>query len=119
MKKIIVILGIAILILGCAPKTQSVMGSMIDPIKVEAIQKNVTTADQIVQNFGPPMNKAMVDGGETWTYMFYSSESSTTSLTTAQVTGRQQKLDLLIKDGIVVNYVYNDGPVTMQGSTSF
>lgn len=38
------------------------------------------------------MNKAMIDGGEIWTYMYMDAQG-TTGLTTSQVSGKQQKLE--------------------------
>lgn len=64
------------------------------------------------------MNKAMTDGGEIWTYMYMDTQG-TTGLTSTQVSGIQQKLDVMIKDGVVVNYTYNEGPIAMQGSGAF
>ncbi len=64
------------------------------------------------------MNKAMTDGGEIWTYMYMDTQG-TTGLTSTQVSGKQQKLDVMIKDGVVVNYTYNEGPIAMQGSGAF
>ena len=64
------------------------------------------------------MNKAMIDGGEIWTYMYMDAQG-TTGLTTSQVSGKQQILDVMIKDGVVVNYTYNEGPIAMQGTGSW
>lgn len=64
------------------------------------------------------MNKAMTDGDEIWTYMYMDAQG-TTGLTTSQVSGKQQKFDVMIKDGVVVNYTYNEGPIAMQGTGSW
>ena len=118
MRKLFLFLMISIFVIGCAQTSHSVMGTAIDPANVQAIEKNVTTADQITQKFGAPMNKAMTDGGEIWTYMYMDTQG-TTGLTSTQVSGKQQKLDVMIKDGIVVNYTYNEGPIAMQGTGSW
>lgn len=60
----------------------------------------------------------MIDGSEIWTYMYMDAQG-TTGLTTSQVSGKQQKLDVMIKDGVVVNYTYNEGPIAMQGTGSW
>ncbi|MBQ5611858.1 MAG: hypothetical protein IIU83_09760 [Fibrobacteraceae bacterium] len=49
----------------------------------------------------------------------YMDAQGTTGLTTSQVSGKQQKLDVMIKDGVVVNYTYNEGPIAMQGTGSW
>lgn len=81
-RKQFLFLMISIFIIGCAQTSHSVMGTAIDPADVQTIEKNVTTAEQITQKFGAPMNKAMTDGGEIWTYMYMDAQG-TTGLTTS------------------------------------
>ena len=49
----------------------------------------------------------------------YMDAQGTTGWTTSQVSGKQQKLDVMIKDGVVDNYTYNEGPIAMQGTGSW
>ena len=110
---------------SCAPsiKGDQKMGVLIDTAKVSSLVKGKTTATEVTTMFGAPANKAMVQDGEIWTYSYmeFHSKGQATSLTSgaSTVEGRQQKLDLNIKDGKVVNFVFNDGPLqTMTGTNS-
>ena len=119
-KKYFFVAVLAMFLGACAPKSQMTLGTPIDQAKVNSIVKGQTTAQETVAMFGQPMNKALVGDQEQWMYM-YQDVNTKTKMTagTVQASGQYQKLDVMIKDGIVVNYLFNDAPFpAMHGSGS-
>jgi len=110
----------ALLFSACVPKavSKTTFGVPIEKSKVDLIVKNQTTEAEILEMFGPPINKALVGEQEQWMYMYQDANSETKVLDSeTTMKGRYQKLDVFVKDGIVTNYLYSDAPMpTMQGS---
>jgi len=112
-KKIFFCAGIVLLAMffgGCAstaPKgTRMTMGTPIDRTKVDSIVKNETTAEEILEMFGQPASKALAGDQEQWMWMYNDIISAGTA-TGTQAVMLHQRLDVFIKDGIVVNYLFN------------
>lgn len=74
------------------------------------VTKGKTTAAELRQMFGEPFSKTVIS--ETEEKWLYSHSSGTVRVVAmkAQTTGRQKTLDLLLKDGVVTNFAYTDGP---------
>jgi|TergutMp193P3_1026864.scaffolds.fasta_scaffold18254_2 outer membrane protein assembly factor BamE (lipoprotein component of BamABCDE complex) len=111
-----VIVFLTMLFGACAPTPKATIGTPIDKAKVDLIVKNQTSAEEIVEMFGQPMNKVLVGEQEQWMYV-YQDVNSKVGFTSIETSGRYQKLDVFIKDGVVVNYLHNDAPLpAMKGS---
>lgn len=103
----------ATLLVSCAPK--ATIGTPIDKSKIDLIVKEQTTAEEIVEMFGQPMNKVLVGEQEQWMYVFQ--DMKVKGMMSTEMSGTYQKLDVFIKDGIVVNYLHSDSPMpTMKSS---
>ena len=85
---------------------------------MDQIAKGETTATNLVELFGEPFSKTVVSGNEEkWIYTYQSGTASAQSYLVTMKTkteGSMKTLDILLKDGTVVNYTYNEGPI--QGS---
>jgi hypothetical protein len=123
-KSILCVVAIsAMFFTACMPAavSKSTIGTPIEKSKVDLIVKNETTESEILEMFGEPMNKAMVGDAVQWMYYYQdmSAETTVKAFQGGEVTakGRQQKLDVQIKDGVVTNFVHSDGPMpTIQGA---
>jgi hypothetical protein len=108
------ILLIPLLIWGCATAT-STAGRDFDSSKVSQIQKGVTTTSQILSWFGEPYNKQVASASEVkWHYGWAQATANATAapfgVRTVDTKGIKKNLWLFIKDDIVVNYTYEEGP---------
>ncbi len=108
--------SLCLLLFSCVnvpPHTMTV-GRDINSGLVQAIQKGTTTSQQIEGWFGSPDMKSAVSATEEkWVYHYTQVTSTATgSVFNMEVkgTGIKKMLDLLIKDGIVLNYTYTEGP---------
>tara|TARA_Y100001956_G_scaffold55277_1_gene54217 strand:+ start:653 stop:1021 length:369 start_codon:yes stop_codon:yes gene_type:complete len=121
MKKVFASLLISIAALsGCATSNYSV-GTDFSVEKASEIVKGETTTSQLVSLLGEPYSKHVLSKTqEKWMY-FYSAGSAKAQsyIVTMDVktSGTQKTLDVLIEDGIVVNYTLsqnnNPGTVTV------
>ena len=114
------IVALLILITGCA-STSYTVGKSFSSENVAKIIKGKTTSTQLVQLFGQPYTKSVISANEEkWIYMHTSGTSSAQSYVftmDVKTTGTQKTLDILLKDDVVINYAFTEGPVptyTMQ-----
>ena len=107
------IIALLILISGCASTSYSV-GKSFSSESVAKIIKGKTTSAQLVQLFGEPFTKSVISANEEkWIYMHSSGTSSAQSYVftmDVKTTGTQKTLDILLKDGVVINYAFTEGP---------
>jgi outer membrane protein assembly factor BamE (lipoprotein component of BamABCDE complex) len=103
----------AVALVGCASKTIT-SGREFDVAKIGDIQKGVTTSDQLAQLLGQPFSKAAQSADEVvWNYMWRKGTATTTHGSDGPVVtsqGEKKTLDVLIRNGVVENFSYKDGP---------
>ena len=110
--RLIAALLIVQVLAGCATSNYSV-GMEFDSTNVEKIEKGVTKSSQLVEWFGEPYTKTVISGTEEkWIYMYSSGTATASSgILTMKLenSGTQKTLDVLISNGVVVNYAYSEG----------
>ncbi len=118
--RLITIVSLVILSLsGCATSSYSV-GKDFSSENISQIVKGKTTSKEMVTLFGQPYSKTVISAtDEKWIYMYSKGTATAQSyIVTMDVktTGTQKMLDVLITDGVVVNFAYTEGenPYTMQ-----
>ena len=103
---------------GCATSNYSV-GTDFSVEKASEIVKGETTTAQLVSLLGEPYSKHVLsETQEKWMYFYSAGTAKAQSYivsTDVKMTGTQKTLDVLIEDGIVVNYTLsqNNNPGTM------
>lgn len=115
------VLGV-VLLSGCTYSNQYETGAQISAENVNKIIKGKTTEAQLVSMFGQPLSKGVVSETETkWIYTHNSVSASAQAFTMKTTsTAELTTLDILIKDGVVINYAYTKAPLnpTMNIKTS-
>lgn len=109
MKHLLFVILLTAALAGCATSNYSV-GRDFPSEKVPAIVKGETTASQVEAWFGQPFSKSVLSASqEKWLYSHAVGQAKATmgSVTTS---GTQRMLDILIDDGVVVNYTFTEGP---------
>lgn len=98
---------------GCATSSYT-YGRDFPGENVKQIVKGKTTSAELVRIFGEPFSKhVMSETEEKWIYTYSSGTASAQSYvisTKVQTTGQQKMLDVLIKNGVVANFAFNEGP---------
>ena len=109
-----ILLSIFFVLSGCATSSYST-GRDFDSSSVNQIIKGETTRADLLQMLGQPFSKTvMSENEEKWIYMYYSGTAKAQSYVftmKVESTSRQKMLDILLRDGIVTNYTYNEGPM--------
>lgn len=107
------IISALLLITGCAT-SNVLIGKHFSSENVQQIVKGETTTSDLVALFGHPSYKGVLTADEEkWIYMYIESTAKAQSyllIMNVQSTGTQKTLDILIKNGIVINYTFNEGP---------
>jgi len=115
MKSIAFVLCLVFLfsVVGCATSSYSV-GRDFSNQNVSMIVKGKTTSADLVQLFGEPFTKTvMSETEEKWIYTYSSGTATAQSyVLTMKVEskGNQKTLDVLLKNGIVTNFTFTEGP---------
>jgi len=115
MKNIALVLGLflAVAVTGCATSSYSV-GRDFSGANVSKIVKGKTTTADLIQLFGEPFSKTVVsETEEKWLYTHHAGTASAQSYvftTKVQTTGYQKTLDILVKNGVVTNFAFTEGP---------
>jgi len=104
---------ICVSLIGCATRT-NISGSDFDISKAAAIKKGVTTTDELISLLGQPYDKSVKSADEViWLYE-WAKATSTASMgwnsPNIVTDGYEKKLQILIKNGVVENYVLDEGP---------
>jgi hypothetical protein len=105
---------LALSLAGCATSTFS-SGRDFPSAHVASIVKGKTTTAELRQLFGEPFYKTVVsESEEKWVYTYSQGKAHAQSVivaTSVKTTGSQKMLDILVKDGIVTNYTFSEGPL--------
>lgn len=109
-----ILLSIFVVLSGCATSSYST-GRDLDSSSVNQIIKGETTKADLLQMLGQPFSKTVIsENEEKWIYMYSSGTAKAQSYfftMKVESTGQQKMLDILLRDGIVTNYTYNEGPM--------
>jgi outer membrane protein assembly factor BamE (lipoprotein component of BamABCDE complex) len=99
---------------GCATANYTA-GRDFTQESVSQIIKGKTTGEELTALMGQPDAKAVMSATEEkWTYQYINTTSSAQSYVVSmsvETTGIRKLLDVLIKDGVVINYAYTEGPI--------
>lgn len=113
MKKIFAALAIAEVLSGCATSYYTA-GRDFPSGSVPTIVKGKTTVNELKATFGEPFAKSPVnETDEKWVYTYTNGSAHAQSyVVTMKVTttGTQKTLDVLIRNDVVLNYTYTEGP---------
>jgi len=113
MKKIFAALAIAVVLSGCAT-SHFTAGRDFPSESVPTIVKGKTTVSELKATFGEPFAKSPVnETDEKWVYTYTNGSAHAQSyVVTMKVTttGTQKTLDVLIRNDVVLNYTYTEGP---------
>jgi outer membrane protein assembly factor BamE (lipoprotein component of BamABCDE complex) len=106
---------------GCATSTAT-SGRDFDSSKVSQIQKGVTTTEQLVQMFGPPYSKTVKsETDEEWSFQYAVATAQARAGVLGDMkvntVGHQKTLSVLVRDGVVINYTFNEGPIEAKSDT--
>ena len=96
-----------VLLVGCytAPIKH---GNEFNVDHVKHIEKGETTKAQLIAWFGQPFSKNTISGDEEkWIYTYTHGEAKSGLLST-DVDMQTNVLDLYLKEGVVINYTYNE-----------
>lgn len=99
-----------IILTACAQKSFVEQGSVLSTEKVSKIVEGSTTQSQVLEIFGEPTTKTVINDNETqWTYK-YTQKSSTryTLIGETQYNIIEGKLDIIVSKGIVTWYNYDE-----------
>lgn len=118
-KTILITLGLACalaFLVGCASADFS-FGKDFDSSRVSAIAKGKTSAQELLQIIGqaPHQKSILGDGSEVWVWSHAVGESKATSViitTSVKTTMTGKTLTVKLRDGVVENFSYSEGPVT-------
>ena len=109
-----ILLSIFVVLSGCATSSYST-GRDFDSSSVNQIIKGETAKADLLQMLGQPFSKTVIsENEEKWIYMYSSGTAKAQSYfftMKVESTGQQKMLDILLCDGIVTNYTYNEGPM--------
>jgi hypothetical protein len=111
--KYLLVSVIAVVLVGCASKTIT-SGREFDVAKIGEIKKGVTTSDELAALLGQPFGKTVQSADAmVWNYMWKKGKATTTQgsngpMVTSQ--GDKKTLEVMIRNGVVVNYIYQDDP---------
>ena len=109
----IFLLLVCALLAGCVTRT-NIAGSDFDTSKIAGIKKGVTTSDELVNLMGKPYDKSVKsEDAVVWSYVWQKNTEKTSvgwNSPNVVIDGYQKKLEVLIKNGVVANYVLDEGP---------
>lgn len=102
----------ALFITACATSNYTV-GNDFPTENIDKIEREETTSSDLVSLFGEPYSKSVIsEDTEKWLYTYSSGTAKAQSyIVTMQVetTGEQKTLDVLLKNGVVVNFTFTEG----------
>jgi outer membrane protein assembly factor BamE (lipoprotein component of BamABCDE complex) len=112
---LLIIAAIPLLLWGCATSTSST-GNEFSSSVVPRIKKGFTTTSQVLRWLGEPYSKEPVSSNEIiWLYNWSRPTADLNVVPFGHrnigTSGYRKTLWLTIKDGIVVNYIYEEGIV--------
>ena len=111
--KSLTMLCMLIMLTGCTYTTHMNTGNQFSSDKVALIQKQKTTDKELIALLGQPTTKTVISETDVkWIYS-YTDGSASAQAFTAKTTSNftVHTLDILIRDGVVLNFVENHAPV--------
>lgn len=113
MKKLLAVAFGVMVLVGCTYSNNYESGSQISAENVNRIVKGKTTEAELVAMFGQPMTKSVVSEKETkWIYTHNAVSASAQAFTMKTTSSAEMTtLDILLRDGVVVNYAYTKSPL--------
>lgn len=109
--KLLGVLSLLLIISGCATSSYKV-GNEFASANVSKIEKGVTTENQLVQLIGEPYMKTVLSETEQkWIYTHTEANAKATNYVFSmqvESTGTTKTLDVLLKNGVVINYAYSE-----------
>lgn len=113
MRKLIAVMGMCVALGGCAT-SHFTAGRDFPSASVASITKGKTTTTELKSLFGEPYAKsAVTETDEKWIYTYTNGSAHAQSyVVTMKVTttGTQKTLDVLIRNDVVINYTFSEGP---------
>lgn len=109
--KLVGLFSLILLLAGCATSTYKT-GNEFASDNVKKIEKGVTTENQLVQLIGQPFMKTVLSENEQkWIYSHTVANAKATNYVFSmqvESTGTTKTLDVLLRDGVVINYAYTE-----------
>ncbi len=122
MKKVLAVFFGTLILVGCTYSNDYESGSKILVEDVNKIVKGKTTESDLIEMFGQPFSKVVISATETkWIYTHNAVSASAQAFTMKTTSHAEMTtLDILLKNGVVVNYAYTKSPInpTMNMKTS-
>lgn len=114
MKTVVMLICLAIALSGCASGNYAV-GRDFASNQVENIVRGKTTSADLLRIFGTPFTKLAISAtDEHWTYSYSAGTTHATAMpfnTSVSAEGHMKTLDVVLSNGVVVNYTFNDAPL--------
>jgi outer membrane protein assembly factor BamE (lipoprotein component of BamABCDE complex) len=121
MRKAMAVLVMSLALNGCATSHYT-SGKDFPSEKVTSIVKGKTTTTELKALFGDPFTKSPVnDTDEKWVYTYANGSAHAQSyIVTMKVTttGTQKTLEVLIRNGTVINFTFNEGQNPYNSTTN-
>jgi len=99
---------------ACTTVTTS-YGRPFDALKVGEIQRGITTVEVVIEWFGQPITKSVFGSdGEIWVYHDTAIDTKMQDFGVARDVKQKtqmRRLELFIRNGIVENHTYTEGPI--------
>ncbi|MNP32969.1 hypothetical protein D3C76_1261770 [compost metagenome] len=109
--------------LGACATSHYTAGRDFPSASVSSITKGKTTTTELKALFGEPYTKSAVsETDEKWIYTYTSGSAHAQSyVVTMKVstTGTQKTLDVLIRDEVVINYTFSEGPAPGSSTATY
>ena len=122
MKRFIAVTGLCLLLGACATSHYTA-GRDFPSASVASITKGKTTTAELKALFGEPyMKSAVSETDEKWLYTYTSGSAHAQSyVVTMKVTntGKQKTLDVLIRNDLVINYTFSEGPAPGSSTATY
>ncbi|MGY3173847.1 outer membrane protein assembly factor BamE (lipoprotein component of BamABCDE complex) [Pseudomonas sp. TE12234] len=113
MKSLIAVMAVCLALIGCAT-SHFTAGRDFPSTSVANITKGKTTTTELKSLFGEPYAKSAVsETDEKWVYTYTNGSTHAQNyVVTMKVTttGTQKTLDVLIRNDVVINYTFSEGP---------
>ncbi|CAI9399347.1 hypothetical protein [Lelliottia sp. T2.26D-8] len=115
MKKIILAVLVTTLLSGCVFRSTSHAGKDFDETKATQIVSNKTTEADLLRIMGEPVKKDIVSDHEVkWVYEYVTSNAAVRMFSTKpKVDVTKKALEVLIRDGVVVNHAFTNPGTTV------
>ena len=101
-------------LVGCSTTVTETSGTNFDTAKVAEIKKGVTTVDELVALLGQPFSKSVkTETDAEWVYSWMKTTVTVTSgwsVGNFHTLGHKKRLSVLVRNDVVINYVYDEGP---------